>query len=74
MELDELLVASVKQQASDLHLLPELKPLMRINGVLTTIKDENILPPAETRRLLYSVMSEEQQRSFEEKLVFEMAL
>ena len=64
MEIDSLLAASVKQQASDLHLLPELKPLMRINGVLSAVKELDPLAAQETKRLLYSVMSEEQKPPF----------
>ncbi|EKD73287.1 MAG: hypothetical protein ACD_45C00373G0003 [uncultured bacterium] len=74
MEIEALLTRSVNQQASDLHILPELRPLMRIYGVLTTIKDVDPFSPADTKRLLYSVMTPEQQNTFERHLVFEMAL
>ncbi len=73
MELVKLLELSVEKKASDLHLLPGLVPLMRIDGVLAAIKDVPPISPEETERLIYSIMTEEQQRAFETNLVFEMA-
>ncbi len=74
MEIQSLLELSVKKGASDLHLLPELPPLLRIDGVLAPIKDFTPLSSEETKRLIYNVMTKSQQLTFETNLVFEMAL
>ncbi len=74
MEINELLQLSVNQKASDLHILPGLSPMLRIDGDLSSMKDYPVLTPDETKRLIYSVMSEEQQKEFETNLEFDMAL
>jgi twitching motility protein PilT len=56
-----------------LHILPGSSPLLRIDGALTTIKEVPPLSPDETRRILYNIMTPEQQQAFETDLVFEMA-
>lgn len=74
MEMEQLLKVSVDSHASDLHLMPELPPMLRIHGALGPVKDIPALPAAEVKRLIYSVMNEVQQRAFETDLVFELAL
>lgn len=74
MEIEELLRIGVEQQASDLHLLPGMPPLLRIHGVLAPIKDLPSLSSSETKRLIYHVMSNEQQQEFDEKLVVDIAV
>ena len=43
MEVQELLQLSVQRHASDLHILPDLPPLMRIDGDLVRFKRH--IPP-----------------------------
>lgn len=74
MEIAELLQLSVEQGASDLHLLPGQLPTMRIHGDLVPMKDMPVLSPELTKRLIYSVMSEQQQAEFEQHLEMDMAL
>lgn len=74
MDIESLLALSVEKNASDLHLLPGLTPLLRVDGNLAPIKDMPALSPDETKGLIYSLMSKEQHQAFEDKLVFEMAL
>ncbi|MEO8401386.1 MAG: PilT/PilU family type 4a pilus ATPase [Gammaproteobacteria bacterium] len=74
MEVVDLLTLGVNQQASDLHILPGVSPLLRIDGVLAAIKDAPTFSPEETKRLIYSIMSKEQQQLFEKNLSLEMAL
>lgn len=68
MEMAELLELSVKEDASDLHISPTLPPMMRIHGDLRPAKDLSVLPPAETERIILSVMSEDQKQQFEKNL------
>lgn len=74
MKIEELLKLSVSQHASDLHLLPELPPLMRIHGDLITVKDIPPLSSEESKMLIYSIMTKEQQHIFETHLVLDMAV
>lgn len=74
MEVTKLLEESVKNKASDLHLLPGLPPIMRINGDLAPIADQAVLTSDTTRRLIYSVMTVDQQELFERDLEFDMSL
>lgn len=74
MEIQELLKIAVEKQASDLHILPELPPLIRVNGDLMPISGISALPPAETKRLVYSLMSEDQKYRFERHLVMDLAV
>jgi twitching motility protein PilT len=74
MELIDLLELAVKQNASDLHLLPHMPPLMRINGDLIIVKDMNALSPAETKNLIYSALTREQQQEYEKNLILETAI
>lgn len=67
MEMTDLLQLSYQSSASDLHLSPTLPPMMRIHGDLQPAKDLPVLSPEDTERLIYSVMSEDQQKQFEEK-------
>ncbi len=74
MEVEKLLELGVEKRASDLHILPGSPPLFRIDGALTAIKDCPDLSADETKRIIYNVMTPEQQLAFENDLVFEMAL
>src|SRR3990167_9192249 len=74
MEIEKLLALSVSKHASDLHLLPGAVPLMRIDGVLAPIKDHPPHSPEENKGLIYSLMTEEQQQTFEIHRVLEMPL
>ena len=74
MQIEDLLTAAVSAEASDLHILPGMQPLIRIHGDLVAAKGFYVLNAEATKRLIYSVMSIEQQQEFETNLVIEMAL
>lgn len=73
MEITELLRLSVSRKASDLHILPLQPPLLRIDGDLIST-DFPKLSPEESRTLVYSIMTEDQKKTFEEQLSLDMAL
>jgi len=73
MEITALLQMAVKQRASDLHILPGLPPILRIDGDLVPIKEMPVLTPEITKELVYQVMTKEQQQEFEVDLEFDMA-
>lgn len=62
-----LLRAMVEQGATDLHLTTNSPPMIRIHGELVPLQ----MPPldaAQTKALLYSVMTDQQKHRFEENL------
>jgi len=71
-QIDKLFYLLKERKGSDLHISVGAPPLIRISGDLTPVTN-SILPPAETRKLLYEIMSENQQKRFEEKLEIDFA-
>lgn len=67
MDIKEILDFSVKEKASDLHLLPNAPPILRINGDLIPADGFPILNAAMTRDLVYSIMDKMQRTIFESK-------
>jgi twitching motility protein PilT len=65
--LDDLLEYVVARDASDLHLTCGSSPVVRVNGELDPITDLGILAPADTQRLIYRILSTEQQKQLEIK-------
>ena len=74
MAIEDLLDTCIKQKASDFHLVPGLPPLMRVDGVLTPIKDAPALTADDTKQMLYSLMTPQQQELYEKNLVIELAI
>ncbi|MBI3105362.1 MAG: type IV pilus twitching motility protein PilT [Candidatus Rokubacteria bacterium] len=64
--LQELLAVMVQRGASDLHLSCGTYPQIRLNGNLEPLEEFEVLMPPDTQRLVYSVLTEDQQRRFEQ--------
>jgi twitching motility protein PilT len=64
--LHDLLAVMVQREASDLHLSCGTFPQIRLHGNLEPLEEFEVLMPADTKRLVYSVLTEDQQRRFEE--------
>jgi len=64
ISLRELLEEMMKQEASDLHLTAGLPPMLRCDGSLVPSRFE-VLSPEDTRQLAYSVLNDEQKKTFE---------
>jgi twitching motility protein PilT len=60
MNIQELLSLTVKNNASDLHLLVGVPPILRIDGVLTHITTYPPVSNDDIQAMLYSLMSPEQ--------------
>lgn len=75
MELKELLLLTVKEKASDLHLTENSPPVLRIDGSLVFI-DKPPLTRDDLKAMLYAVLTENQIKKFEEEkeLDFSLAL
>ena len=66
ISLHQLLKATVKQKASDLHIVAGAPPALRINGRITRVKTDNLNVEA-ARKLCYSILTDAQKSEFEEK-------
>lgn len=74
MEIRDFLKIAVDKGASDLHILPDLPPLIRVDGDLMPIPDQPPIPPEESKRLILSFLTEEQKLRFERHLVMDLAI
>ncbi|MDR0843399.1 MAG: type IV pilus twitching motility protein PilT [Acidobacteriota bacterium] len=63
--LPELLQYTLQSGASDLHLTTSVPAQIRVDGQLRPVNEE-VLSPADTKRLAYSVMTDSQKHQFEE--------
>jgi twitching motility protein PilT len=67
MSVDDLLEQVVVRGASDLHLTVGCEPVVRVNGRLERLDEFARLSPEDTQRMLYRILSTEQQKHFEVK-------
>jgi len=67
ISIQELLQIAVERDASDIHITTYIPPRLRIDGTLVSL-DHPPLTPAETKTLVYSLLTDRQKRQFEEKL------
>jgi twitching motility protein PilT len=65
--LPELLKTMVEMDGSDLHIATNTPPQIRVNGRLARLELPE-LQPAETKQLVYSVLTDTQKKRFEETL------
>src|SRR5262245_34518318 len=66
MELVDILKTAVQSGASDIHLVIGKPPMMRLNGEMVEVPGFPKLVPDESKRLVYSILYEEQRAKFEE--------
>ena len=73
--LRELLLLTIQEGASDLHLTEKSPPIFRIDGRLVPLKDEQ-LSREQIHEMIYGVLSDTQKAKFEEdkELDFSLAL
>lgn len=64
MDIKELLEITVKNKASDLHLIAGFPPMLRVDGVLTPIGQEPPLTPQTCKELVFSLLSSQQKDLF----------
>lgn len=63
--IDNLFAKAVEKRASDLHIVIDKAPILRIDGALRPIPGEEPISAAEGQKLLYSMMTDKQQSMFE---------
>ncbi len=66
-KLNQLLLITAKQNASDLHIAVGRRPSIRIDNVLVPIANEVILTKEHTEGLTMALLNEKQQKEFLEK-------
>ncbi len=74
IELKELLMLTIEKKASDLHLSENTHPILRIDGRLTLMTDLPKLTRDDTKRLIYSVLSNEQKEVFEKNWELDLSV
>ncbi len=62
----DLLKKLIEMEGSDLHLTVGVPPVVRIHGDIIQLSEYPPLTPAQTRSLIYSVMTDAQKHKFEE--------
>jgi twitching motility protein PilT len=62
--LHQLLKASVKQGASDIHIVAGSPPVLRVEGRIVRVKSAD-LTPDQTRQVCYSILTDAQKSRFE---------
>jgi len=64
MTINELFKFTVKSNASDLHLVSGLKPVVRLHGELKEITKATVLTPKATQDMIFELLSREQEERF----------
>ncbi|OIO73906.1 MAG: type IV pili twitching motility protein PilT [Elusimicrobia bacterium CG1_02_37_114] len=67
MEMFEILRHAVEKGASDIHIVIGKPPMARVRGTIVPMEGFPEVTPEESKRLIYSVLYEDQRRKFEEK-------
>lgn len=73
MELNEILAAAVKLEASDVHLKAGLPPMLRVNGSLLPLKEAKRLPPEEVVKMAFGIMNDYQKEKFRQNYELDLA-
>ncbi len=74
MNISELLIMSIKQHASDLHIAAGKPPMLRIHGELLSMQNRPILDAELTKKLIYSTFDANQTKIFEKQLEMDYAI
>ncbi|OQY06544.1 MAG: type IV pili twitching motility protein PilT [Fusobacteriia bacterium 4572_132] len=65
MEIREIIKGAEEMGASDIHLVVGKPPMLRIHGELQEYSEERLMPD-DCRKLVYSLLNEEQQKKLEQ--------
>ena len=68
MEMMDIFQSAVGLQASDIHIVVGKPPIVRIRGSIETLSGFPDLTSEDTKRMIYSILYEDQIQRFEEKL------
>lgn len=65
MNINLLLKKAMEQNASDLHLVANLPPTLRVSGEIRTMDGFDKISPERTKALIYGLLNDEQKTAFE---------
>jgi twitching motility protein PilT len=68
MKIDEILREGIEREASDVHIVCILPPLLRINGILQKIDRFGDITPERSKELLLEVLNEDQKQRLSKDL------
>lgn len=68
MDIFPILKHAVSEGASDIHLAPKRKPMMRLRGHMVPVGDHQELTADTAKGLIYSILLDDQKMRFEEAL------
>ncbi len=71
-DIDMYIKAMVEKKASDLHITADSPAYLRVDELLLPV-DDRILTPEDSKRLVYSLLSNEQKEKFERNLELDMS-
>ncbi len=72
LDINEMLKEVINRGASDLHITVGIPPVLRINGVLQRM-DQQKLTSADTRDMVYSILTARQRETLETNLEFDLS-
>ncbi len=73
LSIDDLVAQMKDLGASDLHLTPSSRPMVRRRGELEPLTDREVLTPEMSQQLIYHILSTEQQKVLETRRNIDMA-
>jgi twitching motility protein PilT len=68
MEMFEILKSAVQKGASDIHMVINKPPSVRIRGSVSAMDEFPVLTADESKRLIYSILFDDQRAKFEQNL------
>lgn len=72
-KLNELLLTTATQNASDLHIAVGRRPIIRIDGALIPLQKEPVVTPQEAEGLIHALLTPEQKKQLEEEKEIDFA-
>jgi twitching motility protein PilT len=65
LDFSEILLAVVRQKASDLHITAGAPPMLRVRGSLVPMDGQPCLTPTDTREIVYAILNSTQRQRLE---------
>jgi twitching motility protein PilT len=62
MNIHQILQRVIELEGSDIHLISGVKPMLRVDGILTPVEEAPVLHTAELEMLIYPLMTEHQKQ------------
>src|SRR3990167_6747661 len=72
-ELKELILTTIKEGASDLHLTAGRHPTIRVSGSLIPLLKNPVLSAEDAEGLIFSMLGEKDEKIFKEKKEFDFS-